>query len=192
MKGKKKESSFLEQILDLENGRHLWLRRGGGLDRRSGTPFDSSFFSKRDGKKGLDSTSGAGTINDTQKNEFMARFGIGKKIRRNVDMVRAINNPEGTVNAVNQAYYELTGTLTLAYRRVYGQLIAMNYSKEEAQARADAYIIPILQAEMKLMKARFPYTFGKKKEGKLGKQLMKHSEKHRESVIGRQTADDVL
>lgn len=92
---------------------------------------------------------------------FLARFGVNAALRKNGDMINTIKAPERVVGLINDAYELIASRLTADYRRVYDSLIRLGLSDEEAKARADAYIVPILQSELKLLKVQFPFSFGK-------------------------------
>ena len=106
--------------------------------------------------------------------DFLSRFGVSNAIRRNADMINTISHPDQVVTAINDAYNAIGAKLSIEYRRVYVDLTNLGVSPEEARARADNYIAPILKAELKLLKIRFPFSFGKDKSEKgLAKGVLK-------------------
>lgn len=92
--------------------------------------------------------------------QFANRHGISKYAQNANQLALALSNPAVQLVEVNLALGELTAKLTDTYERYVGALRQQYLPEEEIFARADAYIKPLLAAEMDLLKMQYPYAIG--------------------------------
>lgn len=96
----------------------------------------------------------------TPTDEFMTRFGLTAIAKRNSNVMDMLTRPGYAVAQINREYYALAQRLWRAYNFYYQQLLIEGIPKGYAQQAADEYILPQIDAELKLMELKYPYTFG--------------------------------
>ena len=132
---------------------------------------------------------------------FMDRFGLSQAVRKNADMINAMDKPIETISTINAEYATIAATLVGAYRAKYDLFCRLGFSEEEAKREADAYITPLIGAEIRILKIKYPYTFDlgtkdgskkKKWQKKFAKSILDQSEqgqkiKNAEEIINQVT-----
>lgn len=92
--------------------------------------------------------------------KFATRFGIARYAQNSNDLANALRNPADQLKLVNQKLGDITSTLNTSYKNYVASLRTLYLPEEEIFARADAYIRPLLAAEMDILKLNYPYAIG--------------------------------
>lgn len=98
--------------------------------------------------------------NDAKNLAFANRFGLSAYAANANQLAAALQNPAKQLVDVNVGLGQITGRLSTIYEN-YVKSLRKHYLPEEVVfAKADAYIRPMLAAEMELLKLQFPYAVG--------------------------------
>jgi len=101
-----------------------------------------------------------GSTADNEDLKFATRFGLARYAQNSNDLANALRNPAAQLELVNQKLGDITSTLNTQYKNYVKNLRKLYLPEEEIFARADAYIRPLLAAELDILKLNYPYAIG--------------------------------
>lgn len=92
--------------------------------------------------------------------EFMTRFGLKAIAKRNDNVLDMLTRPAYAIQEINREYYVMSSQLWEHYNTYYNQLLEQGIPKGYAQQASDEFILPIIDAQLKILELKYPYTFG--------------------------------
>lgn len=91
---------------------------------------------------------------------FMRRFGIGRVVERNDNLLRTFKDPHGELAKVNNEIQKIGNGKVQRYKDLQNDLRRLGFGEEEVTARADAMIARELENDLALLQLEYPYALG--------------------------------
>lgn len=92
--------------------------------------------------------------------DFMTRFGLRAVVQRNLNVVNALVDPKASVDQINYEYFKMAENLGEMYQNYYAELVNQGVPSGYAQQSADEYILPLVEAQLRILELKFPFSFG--------------------------------
>lgn len=92
--------------------------------------------------------------------QFANRFGLSAYAGAANNLATALSNPATQLKEVNSRIGDIVGRLTKLYENYVATLRQVYLPEDEIYAKANAYITPLLAAEMDVLRMQYPFAIG--------------------------------
>jgi len=132
--------------------------RGSG--RAGGGTAYSSLFAVGAGRKSNLAKPAVNFNVNNAENDFARKFGFGRTLNRNSNLIDVIQNPVSSLQRVNNQIATINEEKSSKYQDYLSDLRALGYSDAEATERADIMIGREIENDLFLLQASEPYAVG--------------------------------